>query len=228
MSAISAATIINKASKLLHDISNVKWTRAELLSWINDAQRQIVILSPNATNKVSTIKLVAGTRQSLPSDGWTLLEVLRNMGTSGTTPGRAIRLASRSLLDAFNPNWHDDSPVTAPINYLYDIQDQTVFYVYPPANGNGYIQINYSPDPSDLTAETDAIYVPKIFETAILDYVLYRACSKNSDYAPNAQLAIAYYTAFNAAMSQKSASESGNSPNQQFGPKNSDKPGMQS
>lgn len=228
MSTITAKHIIDKAVIQLTDVSGVRWTRSELLGWINDAQRQIVVMSPSATNKVSTVKLVAGTRQSLPSDGWTLLEIIRNMGTSGTKPGRAIRLASRSLLDAFNPNWHDESPVTAPTNYLYDAQDQTVFYVYPPANGNGYIQINYSPDPVDLVLETDTIYLRDIFETAVLDYVLYRACSKDAEYAPGLQLAAGYLATFNQTMAQKAISESGNSPNQQFGPKNSDKPGVQS
>ena len=103
MSVITAASIIDKAAKLLMDVNNVKWTRSELLGWINDAQRQIVIMSPNATNKVATIKLVAGTRQSIPSDGWTLLNIIRYMGTDGTKPGRAVRLASYDMMDSFNP-----------------------------------------------------------------------------------------------------------------------------
>lgn len=228
MSAILASTIIDKAAKLLHDISNVKWTRSELLGWINDAQRQIVIMSPNATNKVSVVKLNSGTRQALPSDGWTLLEVVRYMGTTGTTPGRAVRLASREQLDSFNPDWHSDVPTAIPRHYVFDLQDQTAFFVYPPNTGTGYVEINYSPDPADLTSESSTIYLNKIFETVILDYILYRACSKNSDYAPNAQLAVAYYTAFTTAMGQKAESEAANSPNQQFAPKDPKNPGSQS
>jgi len=228
MSAISAATIIDKAAKLLYDVSNVKWTRAELLGWINDAQRQIVIMSPNATNKVSVIKLNAGTRQSLPSDGWTLLEVVRYMGLDGTKPGRAIRLTSRELLDAFNPDWHSDPPQAVPKHYVFDLQDQTAFFVYPPNNGKGYIEINYSPDPVDLVSENETIKLNNIFETAILDYVLYRACSKDAEYAPGLQLAAGYLSTFQAFMGQKSSSETGNSPNQQFAPKDPSKPGSQS
>ena len=150
MGTVTAKAIIDKAAIQLTDISGVRWTRAELLGWINDAQRQIVIMSPNATNKISVVKLNAGTRQSLPSDGWTLLEVVRYMGTAGTTPGRAVRLASREQIDSFNPNWHSDTATVVPQHYIFDLQDQTAFFVYPPNTGTGYVEINYSPDPPDL------------------------------------------------------------------------------
>lgn len=228
MSTITAKTIIDKASIQLLDTGNTRWTRAELLYWINDAQRQIVIMSPNATNKVATYKLAAGTRQSIPSDGWTLLEVIRYMGTDGTKPGRAIRLTSRELLDSFNPDWHSDPTSSTPKHYVFDIQDQTAFFVYPPNNGNGYIQVNYSPDPTDLVSENETIKLNNIFETAILDYVLYRACSKDAEYAPGLQLAAGYLQTFMASMGQKEQSETSNSPNQQFAPKDFNKPGTQS
>ena len=228
MSTITAKTIIDKAVIQLTDISSVRWTRAELLGWINDAQRQIVIMSPNATNKISVIKLNAGSRQSIPSDGWTLLEIVRYMGTDGTKPGRAIRLASREQIDSFNPDWHSDTPAATPRHYIFDLQDQTAFFVYPPNTGTGYVEINYSPDPTDLTTETSVIYLNNIFETAILDYVLYRACSKDAEYAPGLQLAAGYLNTFMTSMGQKSNSEESNSPNQQFTPKDPKNPGSQS
>jgi hypothetical protein len=228
MTTITAKTIIDKASIQLLDTGNTRWTRAELLSWINDAQRQIVIMSPNATNKISVVKLNAGTRQAIPSDGWTLLEVVRYMGTTGTKPGRAIRLASREQIDSFNPDWHSDTPAAMPKHYIFDLQDQTAFFVYPPNTGTGYIEINYSPDPSDLVSESETIKLNNIFETVILDYVLYRACSKDAEYAPGIQLAAGYLSTFMSAMGQKSQSEAENSPNQQFAAKDPSKPGTQS
>lgn len=228
MTTITAKTIIDKASIQLLDTGNTRWTRAELLSWINDAQRQIVIMSPNATNKISVVKLNAGTRQAIPSDGWTLLEVVRYMGTTGTKPGRAIRLASREQIDSFNPDWHSDTPAATPKHYIFDLQDQTAFFVYPPNTGTGYIEINYSPDPSDLVSESETIKLNNIFETVILDYVLYRACSKDAEYAPGIQLAAGYLSTFMSAMGQKSQSEAENSPNQQFAAKDPSKPGTQS
>lgn len=215
MGTITAQSIINKASIELNDTANVRWSRSELLGWLNDGQRQIVMMSPNATNKIATVQLVAGSRQSIPEDGWTLLELIRYMGTDGNKPGRAIRLASRRMLDAYNPDWHNDNKTTTPKHYLFDQQDQTVFYVYPPNNGNGYVQLNYSPVPADLTSETDTISLNDIFQTVLLDYVLYRACSKDAEYAPT--LAGNYLQTFMGAIQAKRATETDNSPNQQMG-----------
>ena len=228
MGTITAKSIIDKASVQLLDTSNVRWTRSELLGWVNDGQRQIIIITPSATNKVAVKKLDAGTRQSIPSDGWTLLEVIRYMGTTGTKAGRAIRVTSRELIDSFNPNWHDDYPTVMPKHYVFDQQDQTIFYVYPPNNGNGYVQLNYAPIPVDLATEDDAIVISDMFETALLDYILYRANSKDAEYAPGLQLASGYLQTFMASMGIKSEAEIKNSPNQQFAPKNPDNPGSES
>ena len=228
MSTITAQSIISKASTLLLDAGNTRWTKAELLGWINDAQRQIVLLQPNATNKVSTVRLAAGTRQEIPADGWTLLGVTRYMGTDGTRPGRAVRPVSQQVMDAYNPNWHSATPSVVPQSYVFDQQDQTAFYVFPPNTGNGYVQINYSPEPVDLTSETQVIGVRDIFQTAILDYVMYRACSKDAEYAPGLALASGYLQTFMATMGVKSDSELKNSPNQNLQPRNPTVPGVES
>ena len=215
MGTITGTYLINKAATQLNDTANVRWSRSELLGWVNDGQRQITMMAPNATNKVSTIKLVVGTRQSIPEDGWTLLEAIRYMGTDGTKPGRAVRLTSRRLLDAYNPDWHNASKTLTPKHYLFDQQDQTVFYVYPPNNGNAYLQINYSPVPADLATEADTISLNDIFQTVLLDYVLYRATSKDAEYAP--ALAAGYLQTFMGAIQAKRATETDNSPNQTMG-----------
>lgn len=228
MGTITAKSIIDKASVQLLDPQNIRWTRSELLGWLNDGQRQIVMMAPNATNKVATVALESGTRQNIPEDGWTLIEVIRYMGTDGQKAGRAVRLASREMLDAYNPNWHNDMPTSTPKHYIFDQQDQTVFYVYPPNNGKGYVQLNYSPVPSDLPNENTAISINDIFQTCLLDYVLYRANSKDAEYAPGLQLAGGYLQTFMAAMQAKTGAEIANSPNQQFGPNVPTVPGAES
>lgn len=228
MGTITAKYIIDKASVQLLDPTNARWTRSELLGWVNDGQRQIIIITPSATNKVATKKLDAGTRQTIPSDGWALLELIRYMGPDGTKPGRAIRVTSRELIDSFNPDWHSECQTIMPKHYVFDQQDQTVFYVYPPNTGKGYVQLNYSPVPVDLTTENDTIVISDMFQTALLDYVLYRANSKDAEYAPGLQLAQGYLQTFMASMGVKSTAETTNSPNQQFAPKNPDNPGSES
>lgn len=228
MGTVTAKTIIDKASVQLIDLANIRWTRSELLSWLNDGMRQIVLIQPSASSTTVSKQLVAGTRQTLPTGGWLLLQMYRNMGTNGTTPGRAIRIVSRELLDNFNPNWHTATAAAEVRNYIYDIQDQTVFYVYPPNTGTQYVELNYSAQPTDLTSETDVIPIFDIFQSALVDYILYRACSKDAEYAPGLQLAQGYLSTFVAAVSGKAQTETTNDPVQALNPRNTSVPGSQS
>lgn len=218
MGTIVASTIIDKAATQLLDQGNTRWTRPELLGWLNDGQRQITLMSPQTNNKVSTVQLAVGTRQTLPADGWSLLDVFRYMGTDGTKPGRAIRLVSRELIDAYNPNWHAAAKTDAPQNFLFDDQDQTAFYVYPPNTGRGYAQINYAAVPADLANENAAISVNDIYQTTLLDYILYRANSKDAEYAPGIALASGYLTTFMGALQTREKNDRENTPNQGIRP----------
>jgi hypothetical protein len=228
MGTVTAKTIIDKAAIQLIDLTNIRWTRAELLSWLNDGMRQIVLIQPSATSTTAAVKLVAGTRQTLPSGGWLLLQMYRNMGTSGSTPGRAIRLVSRELLDNFNPDWHTAAAAAEVRNYIYDTQDQTAFYVYPPNTGTQYIEMNYSAQPTDLADENNVIPIFDIYQSALTDYILYRACSKDAEYAPGLQLAQGYMATFVAAVQGKAGTEAMNDPVQSLNPRNTSVPGSQS
>jgi hypothetical protein len=228
MGTVTAQTIINKAAIQLTDIANVRWTRAELLSWLNDGMRQIVLMQPSASSTTVSKVLTAGTRQTIPTDGWLLLQIYRNMGTTGTVPGRAIRIISREVLDGFNPNWHSELPKTEVKNYIYDVQDQLAFYVYPPNTGTQYIELNYSVQPVNLTSESQAIPLFDIFQSSLVDYILFRACSKDAEYAPGLQLAQGYLATFSAAVQGKSQSETTNEPVNSLNPRNVAIPGSQS
>jgi hypothetical protein len=214
---IIATTIINRVAAQLLDINNVKWSRAQLLDWISVGQRMVVVLQPNATNTIEAVQLVAGSRQRIPSNGWMLLDIVRNMGANGTTPGRGIRLASRKLIDAFNSAWHADTQSDPVQNYLFDPQDQEAFFVYPPSTGNNYIEINYSALPPPLTSEGQNIFVPDAYEEALNHYTMFRALSKNADFArsPDAEK---YLDLFNGVMGSKVSAEQANNPNIALGP----------
>jgi hypothetical protein len=220
MGTVTAKTIIDKASIQLIDLTNIRWTRAELLSWLNDGLRQIVTIQPSASSTTVSKQLAVGTRQYIPTDGWLLLSVYRNMGTNGTTPGRIIRIVSREILDSFNPYWNTVTATAEVRNYMYTDQDQLAFYVYPPNTGTQYIELNYSVQPVDLTLETQPIPIFDVFQSALVDYILYRACSKDAEYAPGVQLSQSYMATFVAAIQGKNQSEITSNPTQSLGPSN--------
>lgn len=214
---ILASTLIDRLSKQLLDVTNVRWARTELLGWLSVGQRLIVMLQPSATNTIVSVRLAAGTRQTIPANGWVLLDVLRNMGAAGNAPGRAIRLVSRRLMDSYNPNWHSDASSATVYNCIFDPQDQTSFFVYPPSNGTQYVELNYSAIPADLASEASPISVPDAYEEPLQHYVMFRALTKNAEWAAS-PTAEQYLTLFNGAMGAKVTAEQANNPNLALGP----------
>lgn len=216
MPSILASSIIDKAEIVLQDVANIHSSQSELLGWLNDAQREIAILKPESTAVTKTIQLATGTRQSLgtgsTSDAYMLLKVVRNMGAAGVTPGNAIRNIPGEVLDANRPGWHSESASPTVQNLIYDPRTPTQFYVYPPNSGS-YVEIVYSALPAEVTAVGNAITISDIFANAIVDYILYRAYSKDTDHPGNAQRAVAHYQAFTTTLGVNSQNIMANSPN---------------
>lgn len=205
-------SIITKASELLHDVQNVHWTIDGLVASLSDAQLETVAIKPDTSIAVSTVLLTSGTRQSIPADGISLVDVMRNMKNEAT-PGRAIRIVLREVLDAANPDWHSSLPSVVAQHFTYSESTPKTFFVYPPQPASpGYVELSYVRTPAPLTIDGD-IQLDDIYAPALLNYVLYRAYSKDSEYAANKSLAEAYYSAWFAGITGKAKAESTSNPN---------------
>lgn len=213
MATTIASTIVSRASTLLQDTTNIRWPADELLLWLNDGQREIALYKPNAYAKNISQALVAGTKQTLPADALELISVVRNMGVNGTTPGNAVRIVSREIMDAQIAGWHTATADANVKHYMYSLLNPKTFYVYPPQPVTpGQVEIIYGASPADVAAGA-VILVDDIYVSAIVDYIMYRAYSKDTEYAANANLAGAYYTAFTSKLGGKAAGETQTNPN---------------
>ena len=197
--AVVASSIINRARQQLVDNgSTQRWSDTELLYWLSDGQRAIVSAVPSATATVTVLSLVSGTRQSLPATAFKLLNVFRNL-TAGGVSGVSCLYVPRQVLDTQYPSWHTASTATSAVtHWTYDEIDPLAFYVYPRNNGTGSVEINYSANPTDVASTSSNISVRDIFSTALFDYVMFRAHSKDGDYAAGQGLAGGYLQSFNA------------------------------
>ena len=210
-SVTTGANILARVEATLQDTANVRWTEAELLNYVNDAQREIANVQPGATATHANVHLGTGTKQSIPTDGLKLISVLRNMsGTANnSTGGRAIRLVSWDILDTQDPDWHnptvtgDATHGTTPKHYLFDENDPLNFYVYPGVAGNAYIELVYSQRPTDLANTSAIIAVPDNYSNSIIDYCLFRAFTKDAEFAGNAQRAATHYQLFAVSVQGK-------------------------
>ena len=201
--SVTVQSVIDRVQTTLQDTTGVRWpVVSELVLWVNDAQREVALLKPDASAKNETVTLTTGTKQSIPTGGNRLLRAVRNMSAASNGTGkRSVRLVSREVLDAQTPDWHDptvtgDAAHTNIIkHYIYDEANPRNFYVYPGVSGNSYLEIIYSANPSTVT-QSDNLDIPDIYANAVMNYVLYMAYMKDAEYAGNSQRAANHYQLF--------------------------------
>ena len=223
--AVTVQSVIDRVQTTLQDTTGVRWpVVSELVLWVNDAQREIALLKPDASAKNETVTLVTGTKQAIPSTGNRLLRAVRNMSAaSGGTGKRSVRLVSREVLDAQTPDWHDptvsgDAAHTNIVkHYIYDEQNPRNFYVYPGVAGSSYLEIIYSANPTTV-AQNGNLDIPDIYANAVMNYVLYMAYMKDAEYAGNNQRAANHYQLFTASVTGKGQIDVITTPNLEAAP----------
>lgn len=218
--SVTVQSVIDRVQAVLQDTTGVRWpVTAELVLWVNDAQREIALLKPDASAVNTTVTLATGTKQEIPSAGNRLLKVIRNMSaSSGGVGKRAIRLVDLSVLDSQTPNWHDpattgDAAHTNVVkHYSYEEANPRNFYVYPGVSGNAYVELVYSANPVTVTL-SDNLSIPDIFANAIMNYVLYMAYMKDAEFAGNQQRASSHFQLFTASVTGKGQIDAISNPN---------------
>ncbi len=214
MGTITGTAILANVVPVVEDLNRSRWPDPEPLNWINDGQRYIVMQRPDANAQTANIALVAGTRQSLPAAGLRLIDVTRNMGAGGATPGKAITLTERDVLDRQNPNWHASAQAAAIAHYIYDNRDPKIFFVYPAAVAGINIEAIYSTSPTDLAGLGSAISLDDIYAPILTDYLLYRMYLKDAEFVGDPSRAAFHLNAVNAALGIKTKIDVAVSPNQ--------------
>lgn len=214
-SITTAQEIIDDAEDLLQDSSNDRWSEAEHLLALNNGSKAICVFKPDAYVVSESVVQAAGTVQTLPDGSHQLQSVSHNMGVSpGSTPGKAIRLLDRRILDAMNPNWRTATASTTIDYYMYDERVPLQYHISPPqpASGFGYAWMSCCKAPPKI-AIGEMILVPDIYRSVLLGYVLFCAARKDADVPAAAQRAIAEYQAFLNALGEKRNVEEIEDPN---------------
>lgn len=217
---ITAREVLQRASTILQDAGNTRWTLPQLLRSLNDAVREIAIMKPNAVSKPVVLSLVRGTLQTLPVTHTALIRVVRNvvddpdagatwMGTSSITP------VERQILDSQIPGWQDPTVMPYSATVAHVIQDQAdlrTFYVVPGNDGTGQIEVIASvmPDdipepasPLDITAYTATVLVPDYLRSALVDYVCYRSFQVDAGIGDAGNRATDHYNRFATALGNR-------------------------
>jgi hypothetical protein len=206
MATVKVVDLIVRAQTLLQDEDSVRWTVTELQYWLNDGYRDVLNLRPDSNTLTGEFVCVAGPRQVLTTtfaNATRLVSVIRN--TAPTSNKYGVRLVNKSSLDDQRRGWYAETPTVSVEEYMFDPRQPREFLVYPPATSAARLEITYAqiPSPHTLTAQqltnaatTETIRIDDSFANALLDYVLYRAYSKDAEQQGNAARAVAHFQAF--------------------------------
>lgn len=239
--------LLYRVSVLLNDSSPQfsRYPEREMVSALDDGQLAVFKYLPASGSRIDAIKLQPGTRQSIgtisaanckPGDGTTpsapvlgtqLLDVIRNMGDDGVTPGLPIRPTTRDVLDVNARNWHS-STALAVRSSVYNPQTPAYFYVFPgvPTDQDVWVEIAYTAQPTKIPntgspgaelypwegASTTPISVSDEMVDTLVYYVAAR-CTLKAGEGADPMRAAQYTQLFIADINAKVTAITGNNPN---------------
>jgi hypothetical protein len=210
MATVKVVDLIARARTILQDTTSVRWALSELQWWLNDAYRDVLNLRPDSNTLTDTFSCVTGPRQVLTAEfanATRLISVVRNVAANSNK--YAVHLVDRRVLDTQRRGWFAEPASISIEQYTFDPRQPKEFLVYPPATSAAQLEVMYAevPEPHTLTTEelgnlatAEVIRIDDTFANALLDYILYRAYTKDAEQTSNAARAMAHYQAFQSSL----------------------------
>ena len=200
--AITGTVIASRARTILNDVAGTRWTDAEILGWINDGRRDMAALQPKLWGNTAkrTVVLTAGCYQRLNllagmADVFALDNVVNNVREDDSA-GPVVRPTTRLQMDSFDPGWRSKTGTNVQ-NWFKDESNHFGFWVYPAVDG-GKLDVEVSVSPSDITSLSDVVVPIDVMATTLLNYVMFRAYSKETESEKSVARAASYLQLFTA------------------------------
>lgn len=174
--------VSDDSRRILADLGVVSHSVADMVSFVNASQREVVNLVPAAnTNKRDYVCTPLETAQPLPADVIRLADVVRNTGADGAVRGAAVRMTTEGELSAYIPRWTQDDAADDVIHYMYDDQIPGEFLVWPRPLAATHLELRTVDMPTDITALGQVLTIGPIYRNAMAYYVVSLALSKIDD-----------------------------------------------
>lgn len=199
--AVTAGQVIDSAVEVLHDDDGVRWPRADLLAYLNDGQREVLLYRPDASTSVISHTLVAGWLQTLPAQALRLMDVKANVN------GRACKLSKRDALDDQRPAWRTDTASDTVKAWTYDERDPKRFEVWPPATTSAALRLLVSVPPADVANEASPISLDDMYKGPLVSYLVHRAYLRDSEDAAMDGLSKGMYSLMVQQLTGRTAGE---------------------
>jgi hypothetical protein len=184
------------------DASNFRWSDASMLRYINAAQRQIVLVKPEANVVEESAALVVGSRQTIPTGGIKFLGLYNVEADGGDSiRGDAVTVIEEDALDSSLPSWmttlFTPSVAGTVMHVVHDPRDPTVFSIYPRRDDTAVTAfVKYSKNPTALATLAGTFDLGDEYINAAVEYVKYRMLAKDGRYGSAPTLRVEMWNNF--------------------------------
>uniref|UniRef100_A0A6M3IF87 Uncharacterized protein n=1 Tax=viral metagenome TaxID=1070528 RepID=A0A6M3IF87_9ZZZZ len=188
-SSTTSTTAIVRARYYLNETTASFWTDAELLSWMNDAQIDIVSRT-KSLQTTQVITLAANTHTYSITVSYLSIEGAVYSPTGGTSSG----FYKQGLLRGHPAHVGHTSPREGPPKYYYEWKSD--IGIYPPLGtiAGETVTLYAISRPAAMTSTTvSSIQTPAMFDRAIILYTVAQAFYKDKQYGKAGRFMAEYY-----------------------------------
>ncbi|MCA3989535.1 phage adaptor protein [Vibrio vulnificus] len=194
--SVTVKNIIDRVSRDLIDVRNVRWSRPELMDFLNDAIAAIVIRRPDLSRATAIVSAASNT-VALPADAYQILAVnhINNL---------AAQFVNINKLNQLYPEWR--TTTGAPVCWTRNELDETTLFLYPAPQEAVNVEVVYSRT-IKVANEGDSFPLSDIYHGVVADFIMYRAYNKDSQNPAEGQKAQLHLQAFATALGDKTSSD---------------------
>lgn len=193
---------IDMAERKILDESNDEYSEQNLLDLYHMAIKEIINLVPRSHTDSRGWKLAPSTRQVIPADGVEIVDVVMNMGSDGSAPGKAVRETTLDVMRALLPGWEADDATDEAEHWFKLPESKAEFMIYPRSTGNNWILGRVTTIPAQVLWDAGGAFklavipIDDTFTTAIINGMVYLAYDDDTDTPGNTPRSQMYYGRF--------------------------------
>lgn len=180
--------VVVRVQRTFGDEASVQVTEEDIIRWVNDGQREIIMKTEDLLQSQGVTSTVNGQQDyTVPEN----MLILRSIHYKPIGLSSFIRLQSLSMaeFDDYIDGWDGTSYSTSePVVYC-TYGGFIKFFPIPMIDGSDNLKIRYSRRPADVTLTSDTIDLPDEYFNSLVSYVLSQAFQLDEDWGSSQNLA---------------------------------------
>ena len=178
---LSVADVITRVQRTFGDESSAQVTQADIIRWINDAQREAVMQNEGLLTTTGFVNTVAGTDEySLPSDCFVLLHVFVKDGASAAY--YAVKWLALAEFTQQIDGWDGAGLSSYPVVFTQENRDKLTLFPLPTTSVAQGIKLIYGRYATDVVDTNSTIDLPVYLHNYVVNYCLLQAYEMDEDW----------------------------------------------